>query len=57
VLLSTTLPSDTSPEEITASRVFKISPVPEIPRKYSIEKTATLLSMTEELNKKTPYSQ
>jgi hypothetical protein len=34
--LNTTLPSDTSPEEVTPCRHFKISPVPKIPRKYSI---------------------
>jgi hypothetical protein len=31
-----TLPSDTSPEEITPSRLLNISPVPKIPRMYSI---------------------
>jgi hypothetical protein len=55
---STTLPSNTSTEEITASRVFKkISPVPEIPKEYTIEKIANLHSMTEELSHKTPRSQ
>jgi hypothetical protein len=34
--LNTTLPSDSSPEEVTPSRVLKIDPVPKIPRKYSI---------------------
>ena len=32
------LPSDSSPEEITVSRLLQISPLPKIPRKYSIEK-------------------
>jgi hypothetical protein len=34
--LNTTLPSDTSPEDITPSRSLKISPVPKILRKVSI---------------------
>jgi hypothetical protein len=34
--LNTTLPSDTSPEEVTPSRLLKISPVQKIPNKYSI---------------------
>jgi hypothetical protein len=34
--LNTTMPSDTSPEEVTPSRLLKISQVPKIPRKYSI---------------------
>jgi len=32
--LNTILPSNTSPEEITPHRLFKINPVPKIPRKY-----------------------
>jgi hypothetical protein len=34
--LNTTLPSDTSPEEVTPSRHLKISRVPKMPRKYSV---------------------
>ena len=37
-------------KKITASRVLKISPLPEIPRKYSIDKIAAFLFMTEEAN-------
>jgi hypothetical protein len=49
--LRTVIPSDPSPERITASRFLKkISPLPEIPRKYSIDKIATFLFMTEEAN-------
>jgi hypothetical protein len=37
--LSTTIPSDIFPEEITSTRLLKkISPVPKIPRKYPIKK-------------------
>ena len=39
---STILLSDVSREEITSSILLKISPVPKKPRKYSIEKRATL---------------
>jgi hypothetical protein len=40
---SSILPFDASPEEITSSRLLKmINPVPQIPRKYSTEKIATL---------------
>ena len=48
--LRTVIPSDSSPEKITASRVLKISPLPEIPRKYGhlIDKIAAFLFMTEE---------
>jgi hypothetical protein len=34
--LNTTLPSDIFPDEVTPSRLLKISPVPKIPTKYSI---------------------
>jgi hypothetical protein len=34
--LNTTLPSDTSPEEVTPSGLLKIGPVLKMPRKYSI---------------------
>jgi len=34
--LSITLPNDNYPKEIIASRLWKISPVSKIPRKYSI---------------------
>jgi hypothetical protein len=34
--LNTALPSDTSPEEVTTSRLLKISPVPKIPRECLI---------------------
>jgi hypothetical protein len=41
--LSTILSSDTSPEEITSSRLLiKISPIREIPRRYSIQKRNSL---------------
>jgi hypothetical protein len=49
--LSTICPSDTSSEEITSSRFFKISLVPKIPRKYSIEKIATLFFIVAEEGK------
>ena len=41
-ILSTILLSDITPEEITSSRLLKISPVTEKPRKYSIEKRVIL---------------
>jgi hypothetical protein len=45
--LSTTLPSDTSLQEIIAFRLFKeISRVPKIPRKYKIEKVVNLFFTT-----------
>ena len=48
---STTLPFDTSPEEITSSTLLKkLSLGPKIPRKYSIEKIATVFFITEEAN-------
>ena len=47
--LNTILFSDNFPEEITSSRLLKkISSVPEISRKYSFEKIATLFFITEE---------
>jgi hypothetical protein len=46
---STILLSDVSPEEITSSILLKISPVPKKPRKYSIEKRATLFLSLKEL--------
>jgi hypothetical protein len=49
--LRTVIPSEFSPEKITASRVLKkISPLAEIRRKYSFDKIATFLFMTEEAN-------
>ena len=49
--LSTILPSDTSPEEITPSILLKkISPVSKILRKYPIEKIAIVSFITEEAN-------
>lgn len=48
--LSTVLSPDTSLEEITASRPLnKISPVPEIPRKYKISKKISLFFSLKEL--------
>jgi hypothetical protein len=41
---------DISPEEINSSRLLKISPVKKKPRKYSIEKRATLFFIAEEAN-------
>jgi hypothetical protein len=41
--LSTILPSDTSPEEITSSRLLiKIIPIRKIPRRYYIQKSNSL---------------
>ena len=40
--LSTILSSDTSPEEISLSRLLKMSQVPKILKKNSIEKIATV---------------
>jgi hypothetical protein len=49
--LRTVIPFDSSPEKITTSRILKkISTSPEIPRKYSIDKIATFLFVTEEAN-------
>ena len=48
--LSTIFSSNISPEEFTSSRLLKISPVPKIPRKYPIEKTAIVYFITEEVN-------
>jgi hypothetical protein len=42
--LNITLPSDTSSEEITPSRLLNISPVPNIPRKYSISENQLFCS-------------
>jgi hypothetical protein len=50
ITLSTILTSYTSPEEITSSRLLNISPIPKMPRKYSLEKTATLFYITLEAN-------
>ena len=50
-ILNTVLHSDTSLEEITAFRLFKISPIPKISRKSLIEKIATLFFITEESSK------
>jgi hypothetical protein len=36
--LNTTLPSDTYPEEVTPSRLLKVSTIPKTPRKYLISK-------------------
>jgi len=44
---STILPSKTSFEEATVSRILKISPEPKISRKYSIEKQNYLFFITE----------
>jgi hypothetical protein len=41
---------DTSPEEVTSSRLSKVSPRPKILRKYSIEKVTTFFLTTEEAN-------
>jgi hypothetical protein len=49
--LSIILPSETSPEEIIAFKLFKeINPVPKIPRKHKIEKTVNLFFTTKEAN-------
>jgi hypothetical protein len=42
--LNTTLPSDTFPEELTTSRLLKISLVPKMPRKYSVSEKQRLYS-------------
>jgi hypothetical protein len=47
--LNTTRPSDTSPVEVTPSRLLKISLVPKIPRKYSISENKIFFP-TEEAN-------
>jgi hypothetical protein len=36
--LNTTMPSDSSPEDVAPPRLLEISPVPKIPRKYSVSK-------------------
>jgi hypothetical protein len=48
--LNTTLPSDTSPEEVTLSRLFKFSLVPKIPRKYSISEKQLFVPSEERNN-------
>ena len=49
--LNPTLLSDTSPEEITFSRLLKKTrPVHKMPRKYSTVKTGSLFFITEEAN-------
>jgi hypothetical protein len=42
--LNTTQLSDTSPEEVTLSKLFQISLVSKIPRKYSISEKQLLYS-------------
>jgi hypothetical protein len=49
--ISTILLSDTSPEEITFSRLLKkIGPIPKIQRKYLIDKMASLFISKEDNN-------
>jgi hypothetical protein len=45
--LNTVLHSDTSLEKITAYMLFKINPIPKIPRRYIIGKITTLFFITE----------
>jgi hypothetical protein len=47
--VGTILPSETSLEETTSSRLLRISPVPKIPRKYSIEKIGTPVLLLKKL--------